>query len=93
VIEPTDPNEMYVPYYERGRYGAWPLPTYPHVLFGSHPTSRRGSRGRIASAPLGDRTLGPVMGGGATGAIENVFINNRTNVWNQQSGRSPGRSL
>ena len=30
VIEPTDPNTMYVPYYEPAKvYGAWPYADYP----------------------------------------------------------------
>src|SRR5882757_5714746 len=35
VIEPTDPNTMYVPYYEPAAvYGAWPYAEYPPYYFG-----------------------------------------------------------
>src|ERR1700742_4907322 len=35
VIEPTDPNTMYVPYYEPATvYGAWPYADYPPYYFG-----------------------------------------------------------
>jgi hypothetical protein len=32
AIEPTDPNTVYVPYYDPGVvYGEWPYPDYPHT--------------------------------------------------------------
>src|ERR1700722_17870407 len=35
VIEPTDPNTMYFPYYEPATvYGAWPYADYPPYYFG-----------------------------------------------------------
>src|SRR3984957_5663130 len=35
VIEPTDPDAMYVPYYEPAAvYGAWPYADYPPYYFG-----------------------------------------------------------
>jgi hypothetical protein len=38
VIEPTDPNMMYVPYYEPAVvYGDWPYPDYPPYYFGAPP--------------------------------------------------------
>ncbi len=36
VIEPTDPNTIYVPYYEPAAvYGDWPYPDYPPYYFGA----------------------------------------------------------
>jgi hypothetical protein len=35
AIEPTDPETLYVPYYDPGVvYGAWPYPSYPPYYFG-----------------------------------------------------------
>jgi Protein of unknown function (DUF3300)/Chaperone of endosialidase len=36
VIEPTEPNTVYVPYYDPGVvYGSWPYPSYPPYYFGA----------------------------------------------------------
>jgi Protein of unknown function (DUF3300) len=36
AIEPTDPNTVYVPYYDPGVvYGDWPYPEYPPYYFGA----------------------------------------------------------
>ncbi len=36
VIEPTEPNTVYVPYYDPGvAYGSWPYPSYPPYYFGA----------------------------------------------------------
>ncbi len=36
VIEPTQPNTVYVPYYDPGVvYGSWPYPAYPPYYFGA----------------------------------------------------------
>ena len=36
VIEPTQPNTVYVPYYDPGVvYGSWPYPSYPPYYFGA----------------------------------------------------------
>jgi hypothetical protein len=36
VIEPTDPETMYVPYYDPAvAYGAWPYPAYPPYYWGA----------------------------------------------------------
>src|SRR6185295_821975 len=36
VIEPTDPQTMYVPYYDPAVvYGAWPYPSYPPYYWGA----------------------------------------------------------
>lgn len=38
VIEPTDPNTIYVPYYDPGVvFGAWPYPEYPPYYFTPYP--------------------------------------------------------
>src|SRR5262249_55729197 len=35
AIEPTDPETIYVPYYDPGVvYGSWPYPSYPPYYFG-----------------------------------------------------------
>ena len=36
VIQPTEPNTVYVPYYDPGvAYGSWPYPSYPPYYFGA----------------------------------------------------------
>ena len=36
VIQPTEPNTVYVPYYDPGVvYGSWPYPSYPPYYFGA----------------------------------------------------------
>src|SRR5689334_23438036 len=38
VIEPTEPNTLYVPYYDPGVvYGGWPYPSYPPYYFPAPP--------------------------------------------------------
>jgi hypothetical protein len=70
VIEPTDPNEMYVPYYEPATvYGTWPYADYPPYYFG--PTSAPGSSLPASPlAPPGRSDAGAIIGAAvATGAI------------------------
>ena len=65
VIEPADPETMYVPYYEPAAvYGDWPYAEYPAVLF-RLPLLYRRRRDRGGSGlrrRLGDRTLGKLLG-------------------------------
>ena len=36
VIQPAEPNKVYVPYYDPGvAYGSWPYPSYPPYYFGA----------------------------------------------------------
>ena len=68
AIEPTDPNTVYVPYYDPGVvYGDWPYPEYPPYYFGApgyiacrHYCDRNCVRRRIRAWPLGRGR--PVLG-------------------------------
>src|SRR6201997_2942734 len=85
VIEPTDPNSIYVPYYEPATvYGTWPYADYPPYYFG-YP-SYIGAGVVAAGIAFGTAWVigrwGNYWGGGCNWGNRNVFINNRTNVWN-----------
>ena len=97
VIEPTDPNTMYVPYYEPATvYGAWPYADYPPYYFGYPSYIGAG----VVAAGLAFGTAwaigrwGNYWGGGCNWGNRNVYVNHRTtNVWQSQSGASAGRPL
>jgi hypothetical protein len=93
VIEPTDPNEMYVPYYEPATvYGAWPYADYPPYYFG-YP-SYIGAGVIAAGIAFGTAWAigrwGNYWGGGCNWGNRNVFISNRTNVWNHNPAHRQG---
>src|SRR5258706_3956126 len=61
VIEQTDPNAMYVPYYEPAVvYGAWPYAAYPPYYFGYPPYVGAG----MVAAGMSFRTGRPIGRGG-----------------------------
>jgi len=94
AIEPTDPETLYVPYYDPGVvYGGWPYPSYPPYYFG-YPGYIAG--GVIATGlafgagyALGRWTSGGNYWGGGVNWNNNninvnrpVNINNSGNNWN-----------
>src|SRR5581483_7531844 len=89
VIEPTDPNTMYVPYYEPATvYGAWPYADYPPYYFG-YP-SYIGAGVVAAGIAFGTAWAigrwGNYWGGGCNWGNRNVYVNRRsTNVWQHNS--------
>ena len=94
VIEPTDPNTMYVPYYEPATvYGAWPYATYPPYYFG-YP-SYVGAGAIAAGVAFGTAWAigrwGNYWGGRFNWGNRNVYVNHRTtNVWNHNSAHRQG---
>ena len=89
VIEPTDPNALYVPYYEPGTvYGAWPYADYPPYYFG-YP-SYIGAGVVAAGIAFGTAWAigrwGNYWGGGCNWGNRNVYVNHRTTgVWQHNS--------
>jgi len=94
VIEPTDPNTMYVPYYEPATvYGAWPYAAYPPYYFG-YP-SYVGAGAIAAGVAFGTAWAigrwGNYWGGRFNWGNRNVYVNHRTtNVWNHNSAHRQG---
>jgi hypothetical protein len=94
VIEPTDPNTMYVPYYEPAVvYGAWPYAAYPPYYFGYPSYIGAG----VVAAGLAFGTAwaigrwGNYWGGGCNWGNRNVYVNHRTtNVWNHNPAHRQG---
>src|SRR6201996_269956 len=85
VIEQANPDEIYVPYYEPATvYGDWPYADYPPYYFG-YP-SYIGAGVVAAGIAFGSAWAigrwGNYWRGGCNWGNRNVFINNRTNVWN-----------
>ena len=83
AIEPTDPNAMYVPYYEPAAvYGEWPYPAYPPYYFG-YP-SYIGAGVIAAGIAFGTAWAigrwGNYWGGGCNWGNNNFFINRSNNV-------------
>ena len=94
VIEPTDPDTMYVPYYEPVTvYGAWPYADYPPYYFG-YP-SYIGAGVVAAGIAFGTAWAigrwGNYWGGGCNWGNRNVYVNHRTtNVWNHNPAHRQG---
>jgi len=94
VIEPTDPNTMYVPYYEPATvYGAWPYADYPPYYFG-YP-SYIGAGVVAAGIAFGTAWAigrwGNYWGGGCNWGNRNVYVNHRTtNVWQHNAAHRQG---
>jgi hypothetical protein len=94
VIEPTDPNSMYVPYYEPAVvYGAWPYAAYPPYYFGYPAYIGAG----VVAAGIAFGTAwaigrwGNYWGGGCNWGNRNVYVNHRTtNVWQHNSAHRQG---
>jgi hypothetical protein len=94
VIEPTDPNAMYVPYYEPASvYGTWPYADYPPYYFG-YP-SYIGAGVVAAGIAFGTAWAigrwGNYWGGGCNWGNRNVYVNHRTtNGWQHNSAHRQG---
>src|SRR5690349_8230535 len=94
VIEPTDPNTMYVPYYEPATvYGVWPYADYPPYYFG-YP-SYIGAGVIAAGVAFGSAWAigrwGNYWGGRCNWGNRNVYVNHRTtNVWNHNPAHRQG---
>src|SRR5690349_9382034 len=94
VIEQTDPNTVYVPYYEPATvYGAWPYADYPPYYFG-YP-SYIGAGVVAAGIAFGTAWAigrwGNYWGGGCNWGSRNVYVNHRTtNVWNHNPAHRQG---
>jgi hypothetical protein len=94
VIEPNDPNTMYVPYYEPATvYGAWPYEEYPPYYFG-YP-SYIGAGVVAAGIAFGTAWAigrwGNYWGGGCNWGNRNVYVNHRTtSVWNHNPAHRQG---
>src|SRR4029079_1918625 len=87
VIEPTDPETMYVPYYDPAVvYGAWPYPSYPPYYWGAgycpYATPLLGA-GLAFGAGY---ALGRWAGGGYWGGNANIHWNNNNININRPGG-------
>src|ERR1700719_26531 len=85
VIEPTDPNTMYVPYYEPATvYGAWPYADYPPYYFGYPSYIGAGviAAGLAFGAGWAIGRWGNYWGGGCNWGNRNVYINHYNKINN-----------
>jgi hypothetical protein len=91
VIEPTEPETLYVPYYDPAVvYGAWPYPAYPPYYW---PPPAYIGGGLIAAGivfgagfALGRWAAGGYWGGGVNWGGNNININRNTNINNINRG-------
>jgi hypothetical protein len=84
LIEPTDPNTIYVPYYEPAVvYGEWPYPDYPPYYFATPPYIGAGliATGLAFGAGYALGRWSNYWRGGCNWGNKNFFIN-RNNVNN-----------
>jgi len=92
VIEPTQPNTVYVPYYDPGVvYGSWPYPSYPPYYFGA-PGYIAGGLIAGGLAFGAGYALGRWAGGGWGGGMNwgNNNININRNIGNVNVGNRVG---
>lgn len=86
VIEQTDPNTLYVPYYEPAVvYGEWPYPAYPPYYFAYPPYIGAGviATGIAFGAGFALGRWSNYWGGGCRWSNNNFFINrNVSNIGN-----------
>ena len=94
VIEPTDPDTMYVPYYEPATvYGAWPYADYPPYYFGYPSYIGAGvvASGIAFGTAWAIGRWGNFWGGGCNWGNRNVYINHRTtNTWQHNAAHRQG---
>src|ERR1700742_4285716 len=94
VIEQTNPDEIYVPYYEPATvYGAWPYADYPPYYFGYPGYIGAGvvAAGVAFGAAWAIGRWGNYWGGGCNWGNRNVYVNHRTtNVWQHNSAHRQG---
>ena len=94
VIEPTDPDTMYVPYYDPAvAYGTWPYADYPPYYFGYPSYIGAG----VIAAGLAFGTAwaigrwGNYWGGGCNWGNNNFFINRSNNInWSHNVNHRQG---
>jgi len=87
VIQPTDPNTMYVPYYDPAVvYGAWPYAAYPPYYFGYPSYIGAGivATGLAFGAGYALGRWGNYWGGGCNWGNNNFYINRGNNNINWQ---------
>jgi uncharacterized protein DUF3300/endosialidase-like protein len=85
AIEPTDPNTMYVPYYEPAAvYGDWPYPDYPPYYFGTPSYIGAGviAAGIAFGAGFALGRWSNYWRGGCNWGNNNFFINRTNNIGN-----------
>src|SRR5258706_1388367 len=85
VIEPTDPNTVYVPYYDPAIvYGEWPYPAYPPYYFAAPPYIGAGliATGLAFGAGFALGRWSNYWGGGCNWGNNNFFINRSSNINN-----------
>lgn len=85
VIEPANPNTMYVPYYEPSVvYGEWPYPAYPPYYFGYPSYIGAGviATGLAFGTAWAIGRWGNYWGGGCNWGNNNFFINRSNNINN-----------
>jgi hypothetical protein len=94
VIEQTDPNTVYVPYYEPATvYGAWPYADYPPYYFGypSYVGAGVVAAGIAFGTAWAIGRWGNYWGGGCNWGNRNVYVNHRTsNVWQHNAAHRQG---
>jgi hypothetical protein len=91
VIAPTNPDVMYVPYYDPSvAYGAWPYPAYPPYYW---PAPGYIAGGLLATGlafgagyALGRWAGGGYWGGGFNWGGNNITVNRNTNINNINRG-------
>jgi len=94
IIEPTNPDSLYVPYYEPATvFGGWPYADYPPYDFG-YP-SYIGTGVITAGVAFGTAWAigrwGNYWGGRFNWGNRNVYVNNRTNnVWQHNAAHRQG---
>src|SRR4029078_4050302 len=89
VIEPTDPETMYVPYYDPAVvYGAWPYTSYPPYYWGASYWPYGGAVLGAGLAFGAGYALGRWGGGGYWGGNANINWNNNNININRPGGGS-----
>jgi uncharacterized protein DUF3300/endosialidase-like protein len=96
AIEPTDPETMYVPYYDPAVvYGAWPYPSYPPYYWGAgywpYATPLLGAGLAFgAGYALGRWTGGGYWGGNVNWNNNNINIGGGDRNWNHNVNHRQG---
>ena len=95
VIEPADPNTMYVPYYEPATvYGGWPYTDYPPYYFGYPSYLGAGvvAAGLAFGAGYALSRWGNYWGGGFNWSNRNLYVNhfNRNYNWQHNPAHRQG---
>src|SRR5260370_2477162 len=92
VIEPAEPGNMTVPYYEPATvYGTWPYPAYPPYYFGYPPYIGAGviAAGLAFGTACAIGRWGSYCGGGCNWGHRNRYVNHRTTHIGNGSQHNP----